>query len=283
MSKIWNHLTDWERSPIYAYFKSKIVERQVKELIAALKDEDIDSRKYAADALGELKDPTATPALTDALEDEDPFVRLHAAGALGKIRDPTATPALIVALKDENWIVREESAWALGEIKGSSAGPALIDALKDEYWNVNVKASQALIKIGKPVVPMLGDAIKSEFWKVRLHAANALGASKDPATVSLLIDTLGDDYFSIRRNAVDALKKTVPGNQGGLKLLRKKMREAKQEGKHTEEFIEVYTCWSNELRTRANRHVSAAKTLPKPRVPGKPGSNNRINRAKRAI
>jgi len=52
-------------------------------------------RRNAAVALGNLKDPSAIPALTRALADEDPIVRGHAAWALGRIAGPEAVDALL--------------------------------------------------------------------------------------------------------------------------------------------------------------------------------------------
>jgi hypothetical protein len=60
-------------------------------------------RQAAAEALGQIGDPQATPALIQALQDEEWWVRRAAARALGQIGDPQATPALIQALRDEKW------------------------------------------------------------------------------------------------------------------------------------------------------------------------------------
>jgi epoxyqueuosine reductase len=73
-------------------------------------------RRNVAVALGNLKDPSAIPALLLALADEgDPLVRGHAAWALGRIGTDAAREGLLRRLAHEQdaW-VREEISMALG-------------------------------------------------------------------------------------------------------------------------------------------------------------------------
>jgi len=51
--------------------------------------------------------------LIQALKSEESDVRKYAAESLGAIGDPRAVNPLIQALKDENWKVRREAVWAL--------------------------------------------------------------------------------------------------------------------------------------------------------------------------
>ncbi|MDP3012079.1 MAG: HEAT repeat domain-containing protein, partial [Candidatus Hydromicrobium sp.] len=81
---------------------SKIGLPAVEPLIAALKDNDWDVRKVAAEALGEIGDSLAVESLIAALKDKDRDVHYNAAVALGKIRDIRAVEPLIAALKDKN-------------------------------------------------------------------------------------------------------------------------------------------------------------------------------------
>ena len=57
--------------------------------------------RNVAVALGNSRDPSAVPALTDAMVDEEPLVRAHAAWALGQIGGPAARLALANALSRE--------------------------------------------------------------------------------------------------------------------------------------------------------------------------------------
>jgi epoxyqueuosine reductase len=78
-------------------------------------------RRNVAVALGNLRDPTAVPALSRALADEDdPLVRGHAAWALGQIGGDTAREALRVRLgREQDTTVREEITAALTTASGS--------------------------------------------------------------------------------------------------------------------------------------------------------------------
>jgi len=67
--------------------------------------------------LGEIKDPAAVPPLIEALRDEDSNVRRQAAETLGEIKDPAAVPPLIEALRDKDSDVRAAATRALGRIK----------------------------------------------------------------------------------------------------------------------------------------------------------------------
>ena len=78
-------------------------------------------RRNVAVALGNLKDPSAVPALSRALADEDdPLVRGHAAWALGQIGGGAAREALKLRLaREQETDVREEIAAALATASGA--------------------------------------------------------------------------------------------------------------------------------------------------------------------
>ena len=65
--------------------------------------------------MGKLGDSRVVPALLEALKDEDVDVRQAAAEALGKLGDSRSVPALVEALKDEIADVRRTAAEALEE------------------------------------------------------------------------------------------------------------------------------------------------------------------------
>ncbi|MCB8980627.1 MAG: HEAT repeat domain-containing protein [Ardenticatenaceae bacterium] len=93
----------------------------------------------AAEALGEIGDPTALPHLITALEDKGGGVRVAAAEALGKIGDPTALPHLIKALGDKDYEVCKQAQHAFS-VMGDHATPYLLNALKDKDKNVRYAA-----------------------------------------------------------------------------------------------------------------------------------------------
>jgi HEAT repeat protein len=118
----------------------------VEPLILALKDENSTVRKYAAEALGMIKDIRAVEPLIQALKDENEDVMLAADAALNFIGKPAVEP-LILALKDENSTVRKYAADTLGEILDPRAIDPLTQALKDNDSDVRNSASFALISL----------------------------------------------------------------------------------------------------------------------------------------
>jgi beta-lactamase regulating signal transducer with metallopeptidase domain len=93
-------------------------------------------RERAANALGELEDSRAVPALIETLKDENAGVREHTASALRDLGDRQAVPALIEALKDEDAVVREHVATALGVLGDKRAVQPLTNALQKEENHV---------------------------------------------------------------------------------------------------------------------------------------------------
>lgn len=130
--------------------------RAVEALIAALTGGERDwSVLYAvAAALEDIADPWAVPALVEALwHHQDEFVRALAAGTLGKIGDTRAVEPLARALQEgggvEGMMVRGAAAWALGEIGGAQAVEALIAHLEwGDKFEVLCTVAEALGKIG---------------------------------------------------------------------------------------------------------------------------------------
>jgi HEAT repeat protein len=127
----------------------------VEPLIEALGDREVTVRKYAAMALGNLRDARAmdelgmtvydlhhevsqaaaealakfgAPAvglLGEALRHPEAAVREHAVIGLGKIQDARVAPLLIEMLRDPDRVVQKQALQSLGELRDSSAVPVL--------------------------------------------------------------------------------------------------------------------------------------------------------------
>lgn len=117
-------------------------------LFGALNDQDSRIRAAAAEALGELGDPSAIEALGTALaKDTDSDVREAAAEALGEVGSPNAVQVLRTGLKDGDEDVRAAVVDALGEIGGPEAERVLRQALADSDEDVRDAAVAALAKL----------------------------------------------------------------------------------------------------------------------------------------
>jgi HEAT repeat protein len=207
------------------------VAADVDTLIKQLRDDDADTRRAAAQSLGEAgaEGKPAARALMGALRDRDMFVRRFAALALGEIgADPKdAVPALRTALNDSRKEVQEAAATALGKM-GKNAVNALAVAVKDEDREPEVrrKAAEALGSMGgdaRPAMKSLVEALKTEPGTgggkkranpsdIRVEVVTALGniASPDDKEAVDAINALTDKKNrnrSLQAAAREALKK----------------------------------------------------------------------------
>jgi HEAT repeat protein len=209
-------------------------ESTLQFLVNTLGDEHWIVRKTAADIIfsfGEEVVPTLSAALNSYSEDIQHW-SLNVLTRLGK----KGIPSVLRGLKSANHDVRYFSCMALGEIREPMAVPQLVKALGDEKWNVRKAASDALVKFGEEVIPVIEQVITKttdediRFWaikslgklgpkaqKILLEAlrtgdkqlryviAAALGESGDRRVIKVLIDSLADPDWTIRKSAMQAL------------------------------------------------------------------------------
>ncbi len=149
--------------------------KDVEGLIKALKDEEIEVRATAAEALGEIGDARAVESLVQYLSDKQLDIGEEAAEALGKIGDVRAVEPLIQALSFEDSSTRAFAAEALGEIGDAKAVEPLIQALSFEDSSTRAFAAEALGKIGDARVKKpLEQALSDENPHVQKTASKAL-------------------------------------------------------------------------------------------------------------
>lgn len=211
-------------------------DRDVTGLVASLADPDLEVRKQAVTALGELGDERAVEPLLVALEDPDlavraepavarlgapavgPLVRLihekgrttRASGALRRIDDKGAVTPLLAALGDADPAVRAGAACALGNIGSPDAVTALCDALAEDTDSlVAVWSADALAKIGdQRAVPPLLARMKTHFSDAAAKALDDLGwtpADDAERTVHLLAKQRYHEVPAIGEGAVEPL------------------------------------------------------------------------------
>lgn len=102
-------------------------------------------RKWAIDALGNLKSSQSVPTIISfALDQNNDWVRGYACIALAKINDKRAYDILIELLNDENNEVRGSAAVALGIVGDKRAGQPLVELLSDSNFAVKRSAIDAL-------------------------------------------------------------------------------------------------------------------------------------------
>ncbi|MDI9633292.1 MAG: HEAT repeat domain-containing protein [Methanolinea sp.] len=180
-------------------------EGDVAGLLSALGHPDPAVQYAAAEALGELGEPSAVPALVEALAgDRHPGVRWEAAEALARIGAP-AVDALVGILHHPDEDVRWKAAIALGEIGDERAIPPLIELLGDPDRFVQSRAAYALGEFGRRATPLLRLALAQGNPRVRKGAITALREIRDPDALDDLQRALSDPDRAVVSAALDAL------------------------------------------------------------------------------
>ncbi len=154
----------------------------VPALLRCLRDPNSTVRLRGARALVGVGDPGAAGGLARILKtEEDAEVRLQAVGALGiiGIGNPAAVRACINALADPSRSVRSRAAQALGRLASPKAALPLVKALGDSYWSVRRDAENSLTSLGPRAVPPLVESLTSRKRTVRIRAARILGIIGD--------------------------------------------------------------------------------------------------------
>jgi HEAT repeat protein len=168
----------------------------VEPLITALKDENTDRRKYAAEALGNIRDARTIEPLIAALSDRRTIVRDNAYKALlqtiERFKEDRDDEQLIDMLNYDDSSLRHATIEALGNIPTSHVDKIVL-FLGNRDSSVRKDASDALKKIGKvAVVPLINALYKNDDIQIRINAVMILKDIDDPLAVEPLIDTLKD-------------------------------------------------------------------------------------------
>jgi HEAT repeat protein len=182
------------------------------ELTAALRGENVQERRRAASALGEVGEKRAAEVLSTALGDPDPWVRITAAKGLlrtGWRREALAGLARELDRDDDH--VREVAATALGEVGPGAAFalPRLRARLRDPSPSCRVAAAVATWRLEQRV----------ESEEV-VHDARLVG-------LRVLIDLLGSPDASSRGLAASGLEEIGTGARPAVPALLKALRDVK--------------------------------------------------------
>lgn len=170
-------------------------------LIHALKDNNSEVRKEAANLLGDLKDARAIEPLIHADLDE-----VEVGHALKKLKDIGAIELLIQYLQVEDSLVRRRIVDLMYYFnEDARVVELLIKALQDEDIEVRRNAAKGLeVKDTRAVEPLI-KALRDEDSSVRAQAAGSCEYLKDSRVVDPLIKALQDSDESVRANAASAL------------------------------------------------------------------------------
>jgi len=200
-----------------------------ESVVQALKEPDSYIRWKAAEALMDMADETATPALIEALSDESDGVREFAAKALGKIVSEDALEPLTEALDDESNLVRLEVVKSLENMKDERTISPLVRALADS--ELRRTAAEALAEIDQPELVSKalessdilnqGDAVEASYAYSSLGFAYQ-GRRMYNAAISVFLKAteLCPDYYHLRTNLVYCYFKTGEAEKAISELLK---------------------------------------------------------------
>lgn len=159
--------------------------RLIERLIKVLGDRgQTGARNAAAMALSHLG-PAAAPALVALVDHQDPDQRKFAADILGELRQPESAATLIRALGDADPNVRASAAEALGRVGGAEAGRALEQLLNSTEVLLRLCALEGLAQLRRPPpLPRLLPHL--DFPETSRSAWRLLGQISHPAAFALL-------------------------------------------------------------------------------------------------
>jgi HEAT repeat protein len=174
-------------------------------LIRALRVSDPEIQYHAAEALGELRDPSAAGALAETLgTTPHSGVRWKAAEALSRLGE-SSVDCLVALLDHKDEDVRWKSAIALGELRSRKSVPALVRLLDDKDHYVRSRAASALGMMGEDAVDLLIPLIHDSNSRYRWGAVYALGKICSERAAEPLVRALADPHPEVRAEAVASL------------------------------------------------------------------------------
>ncbi|KMY69185.1 hypothetical protein AAU61_06725 [Desulfocarbo indianensis] len=168
---------------------------RVSHLIFQLQAPAPDLRLRAAQALGELGDRRAVPALVDRLADEDPAVGEAASQALLNLRGREVAVRLAPLLSVEQVGLRNAAMHLLRRL-GEDAPDMLLDLLGENDRDLRIFAADILANVDAPgVARALTKALEDPDPNVRANAATSLGQRGEASALPNLIQLLGDEEW----------------------------------------------------------------------------------------
>jgi len=175
------------------------------KLIEVMHDNDVDVRRSAIRAVGNLRIASAVDPLIERLQDEHPWVRSDAIESLGQLGDPAALDALAPLLKNPGPDQSDSAECAVAMIGGPRAFSLLKSGLENAQPKRREAAVHGLLALGTPeAVDLIITALKDPDRTVRFYAAQDLARvrrSEAARAVEPLIAAVRDDP-ELRREAL---------------------------------------------------------------------------------
>ncbi|MEM9138121.1 MAG: virulence factor, partial [Cyanobacteria bacterium P01_F01_bin.42] len=149
---------DWKRR-LKAVQEIEVDDDTFPTIVSLLHDERVAIRRWASALLGSSETSEAIAPLCGVMKDDkSPIVRRTAGDALNDLGDPQAGPAMIESLKDSSSLVRWRASRFLTELGDDSALEPLMESVEGEpEFDVRVEMQAAIERIesgGEVQLPM---------------------------------------------------------------------------------------------------------------------------------
>ena len=170
-------------------------------------------RLVAEEKLPALSDQSARPMFRQLLHDPDPTLRVLAAGALLELGDRAGLPVLEEALAGDDLDLKVDAASELlhARVEQAKALRALTDVIESPEAEP-IPRSNAAYALGETknpdAIPILIEALKDSDRAVRLAAANSIALFSDKMAPLLMEMATSDPDPLVRLEAVHGLKET---------------------------------------------------------------------------
>lgn len=161
------------------------------DMLADLTGGDESRAEAAALKLAQLGE-SALPALKDLLASSKADHRWWAVRTLAQIPGSDAS-LFSAALSDSSVEVRQAAALALAGHPLEEAAPFLVRALSDADDLLGSLSANALIAIGKPIIPILLGAFECESSSARIHIMRILAGIGDYRAIPIMMNAMESD------------------------------------------------------------------------------------------
>jgi HEAT repeat protein len=212
----WSPRTLGEQIPFYVAggdFKRVTMfgSAAVGALSSVLRGGSHERRVAAANALGEMGDPSVLQPLIAALKDPEAMVRAAAANGLARVGDPQSSLPLAPLLRDSARNVRVAAVNALGQIGDRNALDPLLKLVNDREWEVRAALAETFGKLAdKRALPAVLGLLNDRDQEVRQNAADALGKVGDDSVLENLVLAMVDEHIGVRQAASRAITLVDP-------------------------------------------------------------------------
>ena len=170
-----------------------------KLAIAALKDQKVEVRAAAANALGAMHATAAKPDLEAALDDNEPSVVLAAANSLLQLKDSNFAydiyyGVLTGTMRTNNGLIKEQVRQQMKVLHD-----------KKKIAQLGLEQGIGFIPYGGVGYGVVKTMIKSDNSSIRAAAAKKLAHDPDPATAKALVAATQDKNWVVRAAALESI------------------------------------------------------------------------------